>query len=84
MKTALILFAICLALVLGLAMGVTMASGAGARQFTTSEEFDVRSRWPGGTMVDSGSAYRTCENGYEIRRYADGRVLFFPQRPCWR
>lgn len=84
MKSLLILIAIALTLVLGLAMGVTLASGAGARPFTLSEEFEVRSRWSGGTIVDNGTAYRTCENGHEVRRYADGRVLFFHGRQCWR
>lgn len=84
MKTALTLFAICLSLVLGLAMGVTVASNAGARQFTVVEEFAVRDRFPGGTLVDSGTAYRTCENGFEVRRYPDGRALYFPGRNCWR
>ncbi|MCR4340526.1 MAG: hypothetical protein NUW01_11665 [Gemmatimonadaceae bacterium] len=84
MKTALILIAVALALVLGLAMGVTLASGAGAKPFTTDAEFDVRARFPGGAFVDSGTAYRTCENGSEVRRYADGRALTFPGRTCWR
>lgn len=86
MKAALILVAIALALGLGLLMGhgYSNYTYSPSREFTLAEEFEVRERFPGGTLVNHKTAYRICEGGYEVRLYPDGLKLFFNSRACWR
>mgnify|MGYP001615992533 CR=1 FL=1 len=64
MKSALILFAITLSMVLGLGIGATLDT-AGREPFTFPQEVAVRGRFPGGRLVSgdtaaSSTSTRTC------------------------
>ena len=83
MKTALILIAIAMSLVLGLAIGVSSVDPIHTGTFSVTDQIRIAEEFPGGRFIFDHSVYERCENQWKIRYYADGTKLLI-NRTCWR
>ena len=83
MKSALILIAIAMSMVLGLAIGVSSVDPIHTGTFSVTEQLLIREEYPGGRFLFGDSVYERCENQWKIRYYADGTKLLI-NRTCWK
>ena len=83
MKTALILIAVALIVVIGLGMSVR-ADLVSPDPFDLMDEMAAREDQSGGKMILSNTIYETCEGGIKVWRYKDGLKVYHRERVCWR
>lgn len=83
MKAVLILIAIAMSMVLGLALGVSSVDPKHTGTFTVTEQILIQEEYPGGRFLFGAGVYERCESGWKIRYYADGTKLWI-NRTCWK